>query len=92
MSLFYITSISAEEIKSKVEIELKLAALIPDKYVNDVNLRLVLYKKIADAKNQDELDALQVEMIDRFGLLPEPAKNLFKLATLKLKAQQCFTT
>ncbi len=71
---------------TKTEIELQITALIPDKYVNDVNSRLVLYKKIADAKTAEELDALQVEMIDRFGLLPMPAKNLFRLATLKLKA------
>ena len=77
---------TADEIKT--ELELQIPALIPDKYVNDVNLRLVLYKKIADAKNQNILDELQVEMIDRFGLLPEYTKNLFKIAALKLKAQK----
>lgn len=72
----------------EVEIELQLPALIPDKYINDMNLRLVLYKRIAGAKNKNELDDLQGEMIDRFGILPEFTKNLFEITKLKLKAQK----
>ncbi|MBW3567401.1 MAG: transcription-repair coupling factor, partial [Proteobacteria bacterium] len=68
------------------EIELKVPALLPADYMPDVHMRLVLYKRIASAADQAALDELQVEMIDRFGLLPEPAKNLFRLAELKLKA------
>ena len=79
---------SAATSEIKTELELQIPALILDKYVSDVNLRLVLYKKIADAKDQNRLDELQVEMIDRFGLLPEYTKNLFKIAALKLKAQK----
>ncbi|MBU0744263.1 MAG: transcription-repair coupling factor, partial [Gammaproteobacteria bacterium] len=71
----------------KPELELQLSALIPDKYIDSVNLRLILYKKIAEAKDQDELDGLQIEMIDRFGLLPEQTKNLFIISALKIKAQ-----
>lgn len=73
--------------KSKTEFELQVSALIPDQYINDVNQRLVLYKKISDAKDQSILDELQIEMIDRFGLLPEYTKNLFKIASLKLKSE-----
>lgn len=73
--------------KTSIEVDLQIPTLIPDKYIDDMNLRLVLYKRIAGAKNKEELDNLQVEMIDRFGLLPEFAKNLFKVAELKLKAQ-----
>src|SRR5690606_17487119 len=68
------------------EIELKTPALLPADYMPDVHMRLVLYKRIASAPDQAALDELQVEMIDRFGLLPEPAKNLFRLAELRLKA------
>lgn len=68
------------------EIELKVPALLPADYMPDVHMRLVLYKRIASAADQAALDELQVEMIDRFGLLPEAAKNLFRLAELKLKA------
>ncbi len=69
------------------EIDLRLPALIPDDYLPDVHARLMLYKRIASATTDDELRELQVEMIDRFGLLPDAAKNLFALTALKLKAQ-----
>ena len=69
------------------EIDLHIPALIPEAYLPDVHSRLVLYKRIASANQSEELDELQVEMIDRFGLLPEPAKNLFRLAELRFKAQ-----
>ncbi|HWK73756.1 MAG TPA: transcription-repair coupling factor [Povalibacter sp.] len=69
------------------EVDLHLASLLPDDYLPDVHLRLVLYKRIAAASNE-ELRELQVEMIDRFGLLPPPAKNLFRIAQLKLAARE----
>jgi len=65
------------------EVDLHVAALLPDEYLPDVHLRLVLYKRIAAAANPDELRELQVEMIDRFGLLPPPAKCLFRIAEFK---------
>lgn len=68
------------------EIDLRITALIPEDYLNDVQLRLHFYKRIANAKNQAELDEIHVEMIDRFGLLPDALKNLFAISELKLKA------
>jgi transcription-repair coupling factor (superfamily II helicase) len=53
-----------------------------------VHLRLILYKRIASAKSRTELDELKVEFIDRFGLLPEPTKNLFEITELRLLAEQ----
>ncbi|HEY8585722.1 MAG TPA: transcription-repair coupling factor [Rhodanobacter sp.] len=70
----------------ETEVELHLPALIPDDYLGDVHTRLTLYKRIASARNEEELRDLQVEMIDRFGLLPVPAKQLFAVASLKLLA------
>jgi transcription-repair coupling factor (superfamily II helicase) len=67
------------------EIDLQLPALLPDDYLPDVHSRLVLYKRIASAADRDELRELQVEMIDRFGLLPDPVKNLFAITELKLR-------
>ncbi len=69
------------------EVDLHVASLLPDDYLPDVHLRLVLYKRIAAAANVEELRELQVEMIDRFGLLPPPAKNLFRIAELKQAAR-----
>jgi transcription-repair coupling factor (superfamily II helicase) len=75
-------------LRQGVEIELHVAALIPEPYLADVQSRLTLYKRIASAKNSGELRELQVEMIDRFGLLPDPVKNLFAVAELKLVAER----
>lgn len=68
------------------EIDLQSPALIPDPYLPDVHTRLTLYKRIANARDFQELRDLQVEMIDRFGLLPEAVKNLFWVTHLKLIA------
>jgi transcription-repair coupling factor (superfamily II helicase) len=68
------------------EIDLLLPALFPSDYIPDVHTRLVLYKRVAGCEDVQALRELQVELIDRFGLLPEPAKNLFGIATLKLDA------
>lgn len=68
------------------EVDLRVPALLPDDYLPDVHMRLTLYKRIASADDDTALRELQVEMIDRFGLLPAAAKNLFRLAELKLAA------
>ncbi len=73
----------------EMEVNLGIAALIPDDYLPDINTRLQLYKRISAAADTAQLCELQVEMIDRFGLLPEQVKHLFELARLKLEARNC---
>jgi len=68
------------------EVSLGASALIPDDYIPDVHTRLIMYKRIASAKTKTALRELQVELIDRFGLLPENTKNLFLVTELKIKA------
>ena len=68
------------------EIELHVPALIPENYLPDVHERLTLYKRIASARDDAALRELQVEMIDRFGLLPDPVKHLFAVTQIKLDA------
>ncbi len=70
------------------EVNLRIPALIPEDYLPDVHNRLVLYKRLASAKNKEELRELQVEIIDRFGLLPEPLKNLIRQTNLRLRAEE----
>ena len=72
----------------QTEIELRIPALLPEDYIPDVNIRLSQYKKIASCKNQDELEDAQVELIDRFGLLPDATKNLFHLSEMKMLSQK----
>jgi len=68
------------------EVDLQVPALIPDDYLPDVHTRLTLYKRVSGAKDAEELRDLQIELIDRFGLLPDPVKHLFAIAELKLEA------
>lgn len=70
-----------------VEIDLHVPALIPADYLPDVHNRLVLYKRIAAAPDKEALHELQVEMVDRFGLLPEQVKTLFAVHEMRLKAK-----
>ena len=70
------------------EVDLQAAALIPEDYLPDIHGRLVLYKRISSAHNQADLRELQIEMIDRFGLLPEPVKTLFCATELKQSAEK----
>ncbi|WP_299946802.1 transcription-repair coupling factor [uncultured Microbulbifer sp.] len=71
-----------------VDVNLRVPALIPEDYLPDVHSRLIMYKRIANAADGQQLRELQVEMIDRFGLLPEPVKHLFHTTEIKLKADR----
>tara|TARA_B100001093_G_C26645650_1_gene935173 strand:- start:246 stop:914 length:669 start_codon:yes stop_codon:yes gene_type:complete len=73
--------------KKTLETSIDFAALIPETYLPDAHARLVLYKRIASLRNDEELKELQVEMIDRFGLFPIAVKNLFRLTSLKIQAR-----
>ncbi|WP_024851055.1 transcription-repair coupling factor [Hydrogenovibrio kuenenii] len=66
------------------EVELGVPSLIPEDYLPDIHTRLVFYKRIAGAKDTQSLRELEVEMIDRFGLLPDQVKNLFAATSVKL--------
>jgi len=76
-----------EPLHSGIEIDLGIPALIPDDYVYDIHQRLMLYKRISNAKDQEILDDIRVELIDRFGLLPDYLKNLFAVTEIKHAAQ-----
>jgi len=77
-----------DPVQRGIEIELHLPALIPESYLVDVATRLTLYKRIASARSAAALRELQVEMIDRFGLLPQAIKALFEIAELRLIAER----
>ncbi|MGF1723252.1 transcription-repair coupling factor [Photobacterium nomapromontoriensis] len=73
-------------LRQQTEVELRLPALLPDDFIPDINTRLSLYKRIASADSETMLNELKVELIDRFGLLPEATTNLLTLNHIKLKA------
>ena len=71
----------------ETEVELNISALIPDTYIADVHQRLHFYQCLSRVKVPNEIDDIQIEMIDRFGLLPEPAQHLVQCTQLRLQAQ-----
>jgi len=71
----------------QTEVELRIPALLPEDYIGDVNQRLSLYKKFANCHTQQEINEVQIECIDRFGLLPPQAKNLVETTLLKVRAK-----
>jgi transcription-repair coupling factor (superfamily II helicase) len=70
------------------EIDIRISAIIPEDYIADIHNRLIMYKRIANAESKEILNQLQVELIDRFGLLPQAVKNLFMLTELKILANK----
>ena len=60
--------------------------MIPEDYVPDLAVRMALYRRLNDAEDQQEIESLSAEMIDRFGPLPAPTANLVKLIQIKRQA------
>jgi transcription-repair coupling factor (superfamily II helicase) len=71
-----------------VNVDLPLAVGIPADYIADQDLRLRLYRRIADLRDETEIDALSSEFNDRFGPLPEMVENLFYQMRVKLRAEK----
>jgi transcription-repair coupling factor (superfamily II helicase) len=74
-------------LNATTEINLHAPALLPDDFCGDVHLRLSFYKKLATAKNTDQIDSLMEEIIDRFGKLPPQAQTLIDVHRLRVISQ-----
>ena len=79
------------------EIDLRISAIIPEDYIGDIHNRLIMYKRIANAKTKQQLHDLQIELIDRFGLLPQSGKTFIihyrikiKSGTIRYSKNQCY--
>jgi transcription-repair coupling factor (superfamily II helicase) len=75
-----------QPLEQAVQINLPLAAYLPETYVPDATLRLQLYRRLAGLTSDEEIDDLRAELQDRFGALPDEAENLFFQLRLKLHA------
>ncbi|TKI07716.1 transcription-repair coupling factor [Martelella alba] len=71
----------------QTDVELRMPALLPEDFIPDVNTRLSFYKRIASARDEREIEELKVELIDRFGRLPDPARHLLDIAVLRQLAR-----
>ena len=77
----------AREVEVDPEIRLPVAARLPDDYVPEVSQRLVLYKRLAGARDEGEADGIRDELLDRFGPLPAEAESLLRVIRLKIAAR-----
>jgi transcription-repair coupling factor (superfamily II helicase) len=76
-----------EPLQVTTEINLHAPALLPEDYCPSIHERLVLYKRLANCETLDDLQALQEELIDRFGVLPQPARTLIDSHRLRIEAR-----
>ena len=77
---------AVEQAEFSPEINLGASILIPENYVEDLSVRMSLYRRIATLMDKGEIESFAAEMIDRFGSLPDEVENLLQLITIK---QQC---
>lgn len=73
--------------ENQVQIDLDLPTYIPDFYIKDEDEKITTYKRITSAISDDELENIKLELIDRFGQLPEPVENIFTLCKIKNLAE-----
>ncbi|UCH49699.1 MAG: transcription-repair coupling factor [Betaproteobacteria bacterium] len=73
---------------SGIEINLHMPALMPESYCANVHQRLVIYKRLANTETEQELEAMQEEIVDRFGTTPDPVKALIESHRLRIAAKQ----
>ncbi|MDY3049952.1 MAG: transcription-repair coupling factor [Rothia sp. (in: high G+C Gram-positive bacteria)] len=77
----------AEEAVAEIKVDLPVNAHLPHSYVSSERLRLAAYRQIAQALTQQDLDEVREELLDRYGPLPEPVENLFRIAALRQQAR-----
>ena len=69
------------------EINLHIPALLPDNYCGDIHQRLIIYKRLAHCNTRQDLDDMLQELVDRFGLPPEPTQALLDSHQLRILAK-----
>lgn len=89
-----VSELKGIEIKEEPEpvINLNVHAVIPDSYIEDLTLRLSLYRRIAAAKDAATLSDIEAEMTDRFGRLPEESVRLLAIMRVKFMAKKLLLT
>jgi transcription-repair coupling factor (superfamily II helicase) len=85
-----VRELKGEEVKEEVEpeIDLPIPAFLPGDYLEDINQRLVFYRRLSSARSEMEVHEIGEELRDRYGPIPEAAENLFQVMNLKLLLKQ----
>lgn len=76
----------------EVQIDLTVTSYIPDEYIPDANQKIEIYQNIALCQNEQEIQNIIDEIIDRFGNLPKEVENLIAIARIKYLAKQLKVT
>jgi transcription-repair coupling factor (superfamily II helicase) len=71
---------------SDCQIDTDLEILFPDEYIQQITERLILYRELDETETEEQLIAFEKNLIDRFGPIPQPAKDLIKTIQLRWKA------
>jgi transcription-repair coupling factor (superfamily II helicase) len=89
-----VAELRGQKIEDEFEtsVQLRINAFIPEEYIDDVTLRLSLYRKIASAKTHEAVGAIESEIRDRFGAIPAQVKNLADIMRLKITARELLIT
>jgi transcription-repair coupling factor (superfamily II helicase) len=80
------------EEEPEVKIELPVDAHLPHSYVPSERLRLEMYKRLAEVRTLEQVEEVRSELLDRYGMLPEPVDNLLAVARLRVKARSARLT
>jgi transcription-repair coupling factor (superfamily II helicase) len=81
-----------KQLPAMVNVDLPLSIGFPEEYIPDQNLRLRLYRRLADLRLVSEIEPLKAEFQDRFGKMPEEVTNLFYQIEVKLLAEKAGLT
>ena len=89
-----IRKLKGEKVQEEIEpeIQVNIAAYIPDEYIDEQGERLRFYKRLSGCKNEEEMSNIRTELIDRFGALPPVVENLLEVVDLKITARECGVT
>ena len=71
-----------------LQIDLNVTSYIPDEYIQDANQKIEIYQNIALCKNEQDIQNIIDEIIDRFGNMPKELENLIAIARIKYLAKQ----
>lgn len=81
--------IKTENESFECAVDIQIPAFIPEKYINNVNQRIDIYRKISDIRSDEDASDVTDELIDRFSSPPRPVLNLIDIALIRSKASKC---
>ena len=81
-----VKELQGEEVihETEVQIDLDATCYIPDSYISDSSQKIEMYQEIASCKNEEDIQNVIDEMIDRFGNMPNEIENLLEIARIKI--------